>query len=133
MLDSFTVFVLGVVIIVIATILALGYFVDRGIKRSDTRLAPPQPWNGYFLVVPGPVISAHDGQEHYVPAHNLIRLYGVDARKCVIILPGERWPVHYDRFIILEPRADGDYDLLSALAESNLVIALDSQTFEVYA
>ena len=66
-----------------------------------------------YLLVGGNVTSQNDGDTHYVPAHELARLYGVDIMDCVI--DSGRYP--YKQFgshvnlKILKPRFDGDYTL----------------------
>jgi hypothetical protein len=65
-----------------------------------------------FAVYPGRVLSAHDGDRHFISAPQLIRLYGVDPRECVIFHGDDR-----DRgksaegLIRLSPSRSGDYSL----------------------
>lgn len=62
----------------------------------------------------GTITSQHDREEHYIPAHKLIRLYGLDPSECVI---EPRNPILAERshdlkeFIHLYPRGNGDYVL----------------------
>lgn len=39
--------------------------------------------NQRYVLHPGYVVSAFDGQEHFVGGPRLARLYGVDIRQCV--------------------------------------------------
>jgi hypothetical protein len=84
--------------------------------------------NARYLLCPGDVQSRTDGQVHYVPALQLVHLYGVQLSDC-IILPGNRTPM--DRrlreawlaraaageIVALWPREDGDYLGLNTEAE----------------
>ena len=38
-----------------------------------------------YALVPGYVRSKNDGEEHYINAPTLAKLYGVDFKKCVVI------------------------------------------------
>lgn len=58
-----------------------------------------------YLLLPGYVRSKTDGQSHYVSADQLVRLYGVDWRECVV---GVDVP-ELDKLIVLMPRRDGNY------------------------
>ena len=67
-----------------------------------------------YIIVGGRVISKNDGDEHYISAHKLAQLYGVDPTKCLLIEEGD--PVWKERLLpgairILRPRYDGDYSL----------------------
>jgi len=69
-----------------------------------------------YLVVPGYITSKADGDLHYVNANELIRLYGVDPRECVIWKNPPSWITepYIKGLIVLNPRYDGDYSLESA-------------------
>lgn len=64
----------------------------------------------HFLVCPNYVISKNDGQQHYISEHQLMRLYGVEMRECVISCcpQGHR---EEEGLLWLEPNYDGDYSL----------------------
>lgn len=66
-----------------------------------------------YLVIPGNVISKNDGDEHYISANELIRLYGVQRDDCVIADPSmpRGYYSKYADLILLVPRYDGDYSL----------------------
>jgi hypothetical protein len=68
-----------------------------------------------YLVHPGMVVSKNDGQEHYISAHRLMKLYQVDPRECLIQEPNDPFlPRGYDIYypwIHLYPRYDGDYPI----------------------
>lgn len=67
--------------------------------------------NKKYLIVPGYVISKMDGNKHYIPADNLIRLYQVDRNECHIWKDERKKPRPEDfkGLIFLYPRYDGDY------------------------
>ena len=72
-----------------------------------------------YVVYPGVVISQTDGQEHYIGASQLMRLYGVDPAECFIFEPAPYWTAGMYSYnhtltlglIELRPRYDGDYDI----------------------
>lgn len=63
-----------------------------------------------YRIHPGHVRSAHDGQEHYIPAHRLISLYRVPPDECVIVDPERPAPAAlYQDLIPLRPDPTGRY------------------------
>ncbi len=60
-----------------------------------------------YMLHPGFVISANDGDKHFIGAVQLQNLYGVAANRCVVAEPGLEW----ESFVHLWPRRDGDYSL----------------------
>lgn len=73
--------------------------------------AVPGPARGpVYVLLPGPVRSAHDGQLHYIGASALAQLYGVPLSRCVVWQNGPRAPVPAGA-VFLRPRADGIYRL----------------------
>lgn len=64
-----------------------------------------------YVVLPGDVQSKNDGQIHYIGAGQLMRLYNVDPRECVVHRFGDHWFPEYDKLIQLSPRYDGNYTL----------------------
>lgn len=69
-----------------------------------------------YVLCPGMVTSRYDGQDHYVSARQLARLYGVDMKLCVIFAtnPGRSLSEDRSRYpglIFLGPRYNGDYTL----------------------
>ena len=64
-----------------------------------------------YVIHPGYLISASDGQEHFVGGPRLTRLYGLDISSRYVVF-GDR-PGHRDLpgDIHLYPRFDGDYSL----------------------
>ena len=64
-----------------------------------------------YVLHPGYVPSANDGQEHFISAPQLARLYGLDIRAQSVVF-GNRL-AHRDMpgDIHLHPRFDGDYRL----------------------
>ena len=70
-----------------------------------------------YLVLPGYIYSKYDGEEHYITASTLIKLYNVNPNECVIHdssrssdLFGFR-EFNYKGLIKLTPRYHGDYFL----------------------
>ena len=71
-----------------------------------------------YEVYPGNVTRKTDGQIHYITAHQLMRLYGVNPVECVVYGPQYWWMNGHlssakagKGLIRLEPRYDGDYTL----------------------
>jgi hypothetical protein len=68
-----------------------------------------------FILHPGYVRSTSDGQEHYISAGQLARLYGVDQEECVIYSEHSKFRNPMDRdpelrnLMPLFPRQDGKY------------------------
>jgi hypothetical protein len=56
----------------------------------------------------GWVKSRHDGDQHYVSAVRLIRLYGLDPKECVVSI---KQFMEREDLIHLHPRYDGNYRL----------------------
>ena len=63
-----------------------------------------------YLVIPGPVTSRNDGDEHHISFHQLCRLYGVDPRHCVNAGESPATKKYPSEFLaVLRPRHDGRY------------------------
>lgn len=67
-----------------------------------------------YLLCPGHVMSKTDGQYHYVGAHDLAQLYGVQMDQCEV--RPERMMARFGwrptaGVIELHPRYDGNYSL----------------------
>jgi hypothetical protein len=65
-----------------------------------------------YLVVGGPVVSRTDGQEHYVSAKELCKLYRIPEVECVLTsskagIPNLRSAC--DHLIVLRPDPSGRY------------------------
>lgn len=68
--------------------------------------------NPKYIVLPGWVYSKNDGDRHFISGEQLIRLYGVNPKECLIVREGQE----VGRFrqadqIILEPDYSGEYKL----------------------
>ena len=63
-----------------------------------------------YLVVEGYVRSRNDRQRHFINSFQLMSLYGVKPEDCEIVRAGDR-RVETNGFIVLRPRADGNYEL----------------------
>ena len=79
----------------------------------------PKPIKTMCVIHPGKV-RAKDGDIHFITAEQLIRLYGVHPKMCVIAREG--WdrtysPDFLEQFVHLYPREDGNYDLSSGAPE----------------
>lgn len=67
--------------------------------------------NKKYLVI-GDWVFKNDGQRHYVSAKELVRLYGVDKKECVLFEknpPDNPRNVEVGGLYILGPRYAGDY------------------------
>lgn len=74
-----------------------------------------------YVLFPGEITSATDGDRHRVGAGQLVHLYGVDPRECIVFDPPQGWPDsliesalrEHSRLglIALYPRTDGRYTL----------------------
>jgi hypothetical protein len=72
-----------------------------------------------YLIMPGQVKSATDGQSHFISAFKLMNLYGVRLRDCLIYPTGsstrdqirQRELDRRTELIRLGPRNDGKYQL----------------------
>jgi len=63
-----------------------------------------------FLIMPGHVRSISDEDIHYISAQELIKLYRVDPKKCLIWNQDMGENIS-DKLIKLRPRKDGKYFL----------------------
>lgn len=63
-----------------------------------------------YLVFPGTIISKSDGEFHTLSAGNLISLYGVDPRECVVIRDRkDLLGINRENYIELHPLYKGNY------------------------
>ena len=64
-----------------------------------------------YYLVGGEVPSQYDGAYHYVSAHSLIRLYGLDPNECVLADRDRQPPpgVDVSKLLYLSPRISGNY------------------------
>jgi hypothetical protein len=72
-----------------------------------------------YILFPGEVTSAHDGERHFIDAPTLARLYGVPMDECVVHV--SRGVVDWKTIkglIRLFPRFDGKYSIQDAIDES---------------
>lgn len=68
-----------------------------------------------YMLHPGFVYSVFDGDKHYIGVNQLIELYGVDPKHCVVAPEDGRsgWSKEQlKQFIHLRPRMDGKYQRL---------------------
>lgn len=66
-----------------------------------------------YVVIGDKVISKYDGQEHYVNAKDLIRLYGIDPKECITheSMSGVPLTRSIAGLTVLRPRYDGKYKI----------------------
>lgn len=65
-----------------------------------------------YIVLPNFVVSANDGDRHFITGRDLIQLYGVDPRECVIENIGYETRGLHGEFTVLEPQQHArDYRL----------------------
>ena len=69
-----------------------------------------------YLLHPGYVTSATDGDKHYITASQLMRLYNVREEECVTYLPYRPYP-NQEKLIDLYPKYDGKYTDMSKRQE----------------
>ena len=62
-----------------------------------------------YLLMPGIIKSVNDGDHHFITRLQLLGLYGVHERECIIYEPGKIHPNVYAKLIKLYPREDGKY------------------------
>lgn len=64
-----------------------------------------------FILHPGYVRSTYDGQEHYISAGQLARLYGVDQQECVVHSEHSKFERDPEIRVLMPlfPRQDGKY------------------------
>lgn len=63
-----------------------------------------------YLVVGGKIESKNDRDVHYISPMQLVRLYGVDPRDCVLVSDAEDLRGRdCEGLTILSPRYDGNY------------------------
>ena len=76
-----------------------------------------------YLILPGKVYSKEDEQLHYVSAEELMRLYSVDPKECVVMHnEGVHGKVGLDNDFLdsrlwLAPSYDGDYHISQEVRE----------------
>lgn len=64
-----------------------------------------------YVLHPGYVTSKNDGDEHWISAGNLARLYRVKPTDCIVVDGRTRGHVSLPDDVHLYPRYDGDYKL----------------------
>ncbi len=62
-----------------------------------------------YMLHPGFVISANDGDKHFIGTVQLQNLYGVATNQCVVA--DSEPALDWESFVHLWPRRDGDYSL----------------------
>lgn len=62
-----------------------------------------------YLCIGAVLQSANDGQWHYIPAHRLPQLYGVDPRLCLFLDRPNHARLFVDSLIQLRPDPSGAY------------------------
>lgn len=66
-----------------------------------------------YAIHPGYIYSRADGDRHFITGKELIRLYGVNPRECIIVDYDEIVEMrgNNEMFIHLYPRSSGNYEL----------------------
>lgn len=67
-----------------------------------------------YLIIGGSVRSKNDLELHYVNPMELVSLYGVDKKECILFNGDDDYKLRAYRkedFIVLMPREDGNYIL----------------------
>jgi len=64
-----------------------------------------------YLVIPGEITSKSDGEEHFISAIDLMSLYNVNPKECVIqSFPFSTLGLDVSKYTVLRPRYDGNYE-----------------------
>lgn len=74
-----------------------------------------------YLLHPGEVVSKTDGQRHFISSDQLIELYDLDRKKCVVYKPylSDKFPNdEYADLVDIVPRYDGEYVIASSIAKT---------------
>jgi hypothetical protein len=65
-----------------------------------------------YAVFSGEVYSQHDGDHHFVSADQLVRIFNLDRRECVLVQnEDDKRGRDFSGLIKLFPRYEGDYTL----------------------
>lgn len=65
-----------------------------------------------YLIFPGEVLSQYDGDVHFVTAPELMNLYKVDPKDCIVVRDaGQLRGLVVGDYIPLHPQFSGDYTL----------------------
>jgi len=73
-----------------------------------------------YILMGGPVRSKSDGDLHHITAQQLCRLYNLNPEECIfadVMRPETYQCYRTEDLIELNPRYDGDYNLLKAREE----------------
>lgn len=97
----------------------MGKLLRKHVEKGKRRVGYYEPEPAFkYLVFPGEVVSATDGDIHHVSSDELMRLYGVSPKECRVI-HGQRAQAYaaqhaarlYPEVTILRPREDGNYEM----------------------
>jgi hypothetical protein len=69
-----------------------------------------------YLICPDYVIS-QDGQEHWISAGELIKLYKVKREECLIMPRYSSGWVRPEHLIVLRPKSNGNYYIINEVRE----------------
>lgn len=83
--------------------------IDADMYLQSTTVTPTEEQPPLNVIHPGNVRSRTDGDVVYVGYKDLIRLYGLDPKDCVLASSG--WRAGHRRVRHFYPRYDGDYSL----------------------
>lgn len=80
-----------------------------------------------FVLHPGYVTSATDGELHYVNSRDLARLYRIPYSECEVIWDEQDDLYYYvgPDFVHLSPRHDGNYSILNGYTVIDFLDAVD--------
>ena len=85
-----------------------------------------------YALHPGRIISRNDGDEHYIFANELARLYGVDMRQCIIVdknQPATNFGRDLETFTHLYPDYFGNYILPDSPSDASVCLTRLSKLF----
>jgi hypothetical protein len=67
-----------------------------------------------YILNPGWVTSKNDGQQHFITAGYLVRLYKVNPDECFYPTQMANWKAIFPNAIVLGPKHSGNYSLPTA-------------------
>lgn len=84
-----------------------------------------------YIIAPDVELSRNDRQEHYINAHTLAKLYGVDIRLCHVLDSEAARACYRAQLadIVLRPQYGGDYSIAKLIGQKLRDLRLaDNQT-----
>jgi len=67
--------------------------------------------NKKYVICPGWIVSQNDGDRHFITAQQLIRLYGVNPKECIVRRERDNVLPWHKELKWLRPKYNGDYQI----------------------